>query len=206
MQLIINDHRFGVEPFKVEAFDDGVNITKDDLLNILNDRKFLEEESFHVIETNTHEITTEHGEDFREDAIKLKRAFNNGNTILIKRLHDVLPKFHEIACKFDEDANAYMLVAPNGGDSFDWHKDDRHVCIKIIHGEKIIFHKDENGNEIPMPLKKGDWCVIPMGVIHKAVNFGPSIVLTVGIMDSKNWKVENCIDRIDLDREFPEFN
>ena len=189
MQSIINDPRFGVEPFKVEAFDDGVEVTKDDLVNILNDRKFLEEESFHVIETDTHEITTEHGEDFREDAVKLKRAFNNGNTILIKRLHDVLPKFSDIGKMFDDDANTYMLVAPSGGDSFDWHKDDRHVCIKIIYGNKVLLWKDEKNNEHPISLNQGDWIVIPMGVIHKAVNFGPSIVLTVGMKDSQEWNV-----------------
>lgn len=206
MERILKDPRFGLEPFVVKAFDDGVSISKDDLVNIFNDRKFLEEESFYVIETDTHEITTEHGEDFREDAINLKNAFLDGNTILIKRLHDVLPKFHEIACKFHKDANTYMLVAPNGGDSFDWHKDDRHVAIKIVYGSKVILYRNEEDEEIPMELHQGDWCVMPMGVYHKAVNMGANIVLTVGMMESDNWKVNECISKEDLEEQFPNFH
>lgn len=204
MRELMEHTLYGKTVYKVDAFDDGIDITKDDFVNIFNDRKFIEEESFFVIENDTHEITTRHGEDYKEDAIRLKQAFNAGNTILLKRLHDVLPKFKSIAHHFDEDANTYILIAPSEGGSFDWHKDDRHVYLRMLYGEKIMHYR-ENGEEKFVHLTKGDWAFIPMGIEHKAQNLSACITMTVGIMENKEWKVKTAIDREDLDREFPDF-
>jgi len=203
MQKVTNDPRFGKESFKLEAFKDDIEINKEDLARIFSDRRLLEDECFFIIDSNTHEITTEHGSDFREDAKKLKKAFNNGETIIVKRLHDLDPKISAIAKACCKNAISYMLVAPSGGESFSWHKDDRHVILRQVYGSKIIFYKDEDDQEKFFELNAGDWCSIPQGVLHKAINKGPSIILVIGVMENETWFVENSISLSDLQREYP---
>lgn len=205
MNRIVQDARFGLKCFKTSAFDDDFNISRDDLINIFSDRRLLEDECFFILDTITNEITTDHGSNFREDATKLKKAFREGNTILVKRVNDIFSKFNQITTRFDEDANAYLLIAPRGGNSFDWHKDDRHVVLRLMYGEKTIIYKNKDGNEEGVVLKAGDWFSIPFGVYHRAINIGATITLVIGVLESKEWKVSNSISSEDFDREFPQY-
>lgn len=115
----------------------------------------------------------------------LYQAHLDGKTIVIKNLE----KFIDLTDEFGPGIDIHAYIVPNreGGDSFDWHTDDRSVWVKMLYGTKL-FGLRNWANETRMDnlfkVHAGNKVYIPKGQYHIAHPMGASCLLSVGLPDS----------------------
>lgn len=198
MHRLISNCKYKKEPFSISNFDDGIFLSLKEISLVFRDRYLLEKESFFVIDKDTGAIDSSiYMSDYKLEAGALKKAINNKNTVLIKNLENLNQKIKKVCDFFSSSTSVHMYVTPDGGCSFPMHKDDRHIFIRMLYGSKIIICV-ENNNEVPYMLNSGDWMHIPFGIDHRAVNCGPSISISFGIIESESKYVNLGIEEIDL--------
>ena len=124
---------------------------------------------------------------FMDDARYLKEKYESGHTIVIKNMEHFNASIQEAAKELGEGTDVHLYLAPEGGDSFGWHTDDRKVWIKMERGSKI-FATESWANETKMiqyiKLHQGNCLVIHKGQRHVADPIGPSVLLSFGVADS----------------------
>jgi len=150
-------------------------ITLEDLVNLLKNPFYLEEDLVCILEeTPTRETSFLEG-GIIERAKLVKDSFLKGSTILFRGLEMYLDLSYLEG--FGENINVHSLLAPKGGPSFEKHTDDRDVILILLRGEKIVL--DEH--DVPTLIKEGDVMLIPKGELHQIKNITATWAITIGI-------------------------
>lgn len=160
---------------------------------------FYENASFFILDRGTLTYDALRKErSFLEEARALSRAFQEGNSIIVKNLEGLNQQIRMRCAELGPRVDAHLyLVPPRGGSSFDFHRDDRDVRVNLAYGKKR-FITLEDGTEHIWDLSAGDELAIPMGVLHRAVPLGPSALISFGIPRETHYPVPGGITWEDL--------
>lgn len=146
--------------------------------------------SFFVIDKERKGYDTERKHEAYMDAARyLKDKYNSGHTIVVKNMEHFNASIREAAEELGQGTDVHLYLAPEGGDSFDWHQDDRTVYVKMIKGCKLFSLKTQANETTMMDLVKlheGNILYIPKGRWHKATPMGPSILLSFGLPNQED--------------------
>lgn len=200
MNRLTKNPNYKKSPFIEKSFNDNIQLSLAEISEIFRNRYLLEKESFFVIDKETKTIDSSiYLADYKLEALALKNKLLDGNVISIKNLENLNTKIED-ACKvFSDNTSLHMYITPTNGESFNMHKDDRHVFIRVLYGTKIIICK-EGDRDVAYTLDSGDWMHIPFGIEHRAVNCSPAISISFGIVESESKYVNLGIEEIDLKR------
>ena len=194
------------KPFVIPEITDSLNLDLKIISEMFRNRLLLERESFFVLDKNTKEVDSSiYLADYKLEAKALLEKFKDKNVIVVKNLEAYNKEIENICNKLSSNTkyhtNLHMYLTPGYGESFKTHKDDRHIYIKMLYGEKIIVCK-ESGVDKSYHLKKNNWMHIPFGLEHRAVNCGPAISLSFGVVESDIAIFDFGITEFDLQQEF----
>lgn len=148
--------------------------------------------SFFVIDSIKKEYQTNlKFENILDKMIYIKKAWEEGKTIVIKNLE----KFIDLTDEFGENIDIHAYIVPPSsanGDSFDWHTDDRTVWVKMLWGQKLFalrYFANETRMDNFIKLNKDQKIIINKGQYHRAIPMGPSCLLSVGLPDSNQEEI-----------------
>jgi hypothetical protein len=117
---------------------------------------------------------------FVEYAAKVRQAYHNEQTIILKGLERFHPLVAQKALSYGPNVDAHLYITKSSGSlSFDFHEDDRDVYIHMIKGSKIFEFKTQAGIEKHM-LKERQELYIPKGVLHRGQSLGMTIMISFG--------------------------
>lgn len=144
-----------------------------------------EKNSFFVIDKEKKGYDTERRhETFMDAARYLKAKYESGHTIVVKNMEYFNASIQEAAKELADGTDVHLYLAPEGGDSFPWHQDDRAVYVRIERGEKLFALRtkaNETTMEQYLKLRTNDVLYIGKGQWHKATPIGPSVLLSFGL-------------------------
>lgn len=171
-----------------------------DLESIFSSYFLLNQNSFYVIDPKTKTYQT----DMRftslvEYANYIKRRYIDGRTIIVKNLENYNEAIKIQSLKYGIEVDVHMyLVPPNGGDSFDFHTDERDVNVFMVYGEKV-FEIKRNNEVLKYHIKAGESLFIKKGEEHRASSpAGASCLLSFGTLLREDYFVPGGLDQRDL--------
>lgn len=127
------------------------------------------------------------------DAGKIFQELENGNSLILNKLHFYLPKLNRFINQFKRElmcqAWTNIYITPSNFQAFGRHYDTHDVCILQIEGQKMwrlydtplilpdeSQHYTKTGFDLTameirreLILNKGDFLYIPRGMVHEAV-------------------------------------
>jgi hypothetical protein len=146
--------------------------------------------NFFIIDPQTKEYDVNWKRDYTDILSQMQyvhKSYNDGKTIIIKKLEN----FINLSEEFGKDIDIHAYIVPqkqdSSGDSFGWHTDDRSVWIKMLWGSKIFalrYQANETVMENYIKVNPGDKIFIKKGQYHKASPMGSSCLLSIGLPDS----------------------
>lgn len=157
-------------------------LKKEDIPNIFLDLELLEKRSFYIIEEDKIGYDTNRTANLNilEDLQQLKKAYLNGNTIVVKNMENYNEAIRLQAARYGRDVDVCMFISPPKGSSFGFHTDEEDVYIHGVYGSKFFMFK---GIERKLAILKPQDCIhIAPGVEHYARGLNqPSVHLSFGI-------------------------
>lgn len=155
-------------------------MSKEEINNALTSKSLLNDFRHTIIDQEKTE-PLDHANTHIEEITKLKEAYHNGKTIVVKGMESWNSKIMDLIKYIGVPSiDAHMYVSPTDGTSYDWHTDDRSVIIKMLYGKKK-FEVKNGGKEEQYILEPEECLYIEKGVLHRANTIGPSVHLSFGI-------------------------
>lgn len=190
------------KPIQFKNVKDKIRITYEDISSMFRDRFLLERESFFMVDKKTGGIDSSiYLADYKLEALAIRDGLKSGNVVSVKHLETFNQDIIDTCSIMSDTTNLHMYATPRTGESFAMHKDDRHVYIKVLFGEKILVCI-EDGEEVAYHLKKGDWFHIPFAVDHRAITHGPAISFSFGAIETDKQYVDHGVTVEDLTEVF----
>ena len=135
---------------------------------------------------------------FIQYAQKIREAFLNGQTIILKGLEGFHPMVAQKAISYGPNVDAHMYLTNSAGSiSFDFHEDERDVHIYMAKGSKLFELKTNSGIE-KYTLQEGQELYIPKGVFHRAQSLSPTIMISFGKEAQPHFMVPGGISASDF--------
>lgn len=164
----------------------GSLLTKDEINSIFFDYDLYLSNSFYVIDKIRKEYNEDNrAPDFKTHVELLQKASREGHTIVVKNMERFNSEIQEAAEELGvgTDCHLYLVFDENGGDSFNWHIDDRPVWVKMLYGQKIFAIKSQANETIfvDMIKLKENQCLYIGLQEHMATPMGPSAMLSFGL-------------------------
>jgi mannose-6-phosphate isomerase-like protein (cupin superfamily) len=175
----------------------GSLLTNEELDNIFFNYDLHDKNSFFIIDKNTKTYQTNRKrESFVDDAALIRKCYEDGHTIVIKNMEHFNASIQEAAQELGEGTDVHLYLTPEGGDSFEYHTDDRDVWVKMVRGKKM-FVKRYTGMTTLTKLEENQCLFIREGLEHRAVPIGPSALLSFGVLETNRVTIEShCKNRL----------
>lgn len=166
-------------------------LSDDEINNIFYDYDLYLSNSFYIIDKARKEYDENYrASDFKTHLEVLQKASSEGYTIVVKNMETYNSKIQKAANELGigTDVHLYLVFNKEGGDSFDWHVDDRAVWVKMISGQKIFSLRTQANETVfinMIKLKKNQSLYIGFNE-HRATQMGPSAMLSFGLPNQVN--------------------
>jgi hypothetical protein len=166
-------------------------LTKDEINSLIYDYDLYLSKSFYIINKERKEYNEDnHSPDFMSHIQKLEKASGEGCTIIVKNMERYNSQIQETAEELapGTDVHLYLVFAEESGDSFNWHRDDKPVWIKMIYGEKFFSIRSRAKETVfidSYKVKENGYLYIGLRE-HRAEPMGPSAMLSFGLPNQED--------------------
>lgn len=161
-------------------------LKKEEIDNLFYNYELFEKNSFYIIDKDRKEYNENNrAPDFQTHIETLQKASSSGHTIVVKNMESFNQEIKEAAEELGAgtDVHLYLVFSEEGGDSFNWHVDDKAVWVKMLYGQKMFGIKSQANETLNIDFIKlrENQCLYIGLKEHRATPMGPSAMLSFGL-------------------------